>query len=163
MLQPGKKVTPFLWFENQADEAANFYVSLFPNARLLDVSRWGKGAPYAEGSVMSAMFEIDGQQIMAFNGGPFFKLNEACSLFVHCEDQAEVDRYWDALTANGGTPSRCGWLKDRFGLSWQIIPKALNRLLSDPDPARAGRAMKAMMNMGKIDIVELERASNQTA
>lgn len=161
MLQPTRKITPFLWYENRAEEAAAFYVSLFPGARLLDVSRWGEGSPYPKGSVMSAMFEIDGQQLIAFNGGPYFKLNEACSLFVSCEDQAEVDHYWNALTADGGTPSQCGWLKDKFGLTWQIVPNALNRLLSDPDAGRAGRAMQAMMTMVKIDIAAMEKAADQ--
>ncbi len=159
MLQPSGKVTPFLWFESQAEEAANFYVSLFPNSKLLDVSHWADGSPYLAGAVMSATFSIDGCEIIAFNGGPHFKLNESASLFVNCENQAEVDRYWDALVADGGSASQCGWLKDRFGLSWQIIPKALGRLLGDPDPGRAGRAMKAMMGLVKLDVAELERAA----
>jgi predicted 3-demethylubiquinone-9 3-methyltransferase (glyoxalase superfamily) len=153
MLQPTAKVTLFLWFDTQAEEAARFYVGLFPNSRLLDVSRRGGGV------AMSATFEIDGRSVIAFNGGPHFQLNEACSLFVSCEDQTEVDHYWNALLADGGKASRCGWLRDRFGLSWQVVPKALGRLLSDPDAARAGRAMQAMMGMGKLEVAELERAA----
>lgn len=159
MNQPSQKVTPFIWFDNQAEAAANFYVSLFANARLLDVSRWGDGAPYPKGSAMSVNFEIDGCKFIAFNGGPHFKLNESFSMFVSCEDQAEVDRYWNALIADGGAPSQCAWLKDKFGVSWQIVPKALGRLMGDPDAGRAGRAMQAMMKMSKIDIAELERAA----
>lgn len=159
MLTPNKKVTPFLWFDKQAEEAANFYVSIFPRARVLEVARWAEGSPYPAGSAMSATFEIDERQFIAFNGGPHFKFTEACSMFVSCEDQSEVDRYWKALTADGGAPGQCAWLKDRYGLSWQIVPKALGQLLSDPDAGRAGRAMKAMMKMSKIDIAELQRAA----
>jgi predicted 3-demethylubiquinone-9 3-methyltransferase (glyoxalase superfamily) len=159
VIQPGNKVTPFIWFDNQAEAAANFYVSLFGNSRVVDVARWGEGAPFPKGSAMSATFELDGRQFIAFNGGPHFKFSEVFSMFVSCEDQAEVDRYWNALIADGGAPGRCAWLKDKFGLSWQIVPKALGRLLSDPDAARAGRAMQAMMQMTRIDVVELERAA----
>jgi predicted 3-demethylubiquinone-9 3-methyltransferase (glyoxalase superfamily) len=159
MLQTKTKVTPFLWFDNQAEEAAKLYVSIFANSRLLDIARWSDGAPFPKGSVMSATFEIDGRQFIAFNGGPQLKFSEACSMFVSCEDQAEVDRYWAALIADGGAPGQCAWLKDKYGLSWQIVPKALLQLLSDPDAGRAGRAMKAMMTMSKIDIAELERAA----
>jgi predicted 3-demethylubiquinone-9 3-methyltransferase (glyoxalase superfamily) len=159
MMQPKSKVTPFLWFNNQAEEAAKFYVSIFANSRLVDVTHWADGSPQPKGTVMSAMFEIGGRQYIAFNGGPYFKFTEACSMFVNCEDQAEVDRYWNVLTADGGVPGQCAWLKDKYGLSWQIVPKALGQLLGDPDAQRAGRAMKAMMKMGKIDIAELERAA----
>ncbi len=159
MIHPKNKVTPFLWFDTQAETAAKFYASLVPNSRIVDVSHWAKGSPYPEGSVMSVIFELDGREYMALNAGPHFKLDEAFSLFVNCEDQAEVDRYWEALTAAGGAPSQCGWLKDKFGVSWQIVPKALGRLLSDKDSARAGRAMQAMMKMTKIDVAELERAA----
>ena len=159
MIQPKNKVTPFLWFDKDAEAAANFYVSLLANSKIIDVARWSKGAPFPEGSAMSVTVEIAGQQYILFNGGPHFKLNEAASLFVSCEDQAEVDHYWDALTADGGSPSQCAWLKDKFGVSWQIVPKALGRLLSDKDSARAGRAMQAMMKMTKIDVAELERAA----
>lgn len=159
MLQPSHKVTPFIWYESQAEDAAKLYVSLMPNSRIVDVARWGKGSPYPEGAIMSVTFELDGQQFIAFNGGAHFKINEAFSLFVNCEDQAEVDRYWNALIADGGEASQCGWLTDKFGVSWQIIPKALGRLLSDKDAARAGRAMQAMMEMVKIDVAGLERAA----
>lgn len=159
MIQPKNKVTPFLWFDKDAEAAANFYVSMFANSRIIEVARWSKGSPYPEGSAMSVTLEIAGQEYILFNGGAHFKLNEALSLFVSCEDQAEVDHYWDALTADGGSPSQCAWLKDKFGVSWQIVPKALGRLLSDKDSARAARAMQAMMKMGKIDIAQLERAA----
>ena len=159
MMQPKSKVTPFLWFDTQAEAAANFYVSLFANAKIVDVARWGKGSPYLEGSVMSATLELAGQQYILFNGGAHFKLNESFSLFVSCEDQAEVDHFWNALIADGGAPSQCSWLKDKFGVSWQIAPKALVRLLGDKDSAKAGRVMQAMMKMTKIDVAELERAA----
>ncbi len=159
MIQPANKVTPFIWFEDQAEAAANFYVSLFANSRLVEVARWGEGAPFPKGSAMSASFELDGREFIAFNGGPHFKLSEVFSMFVRCEDQAEVDRYWNALIADGGAPSRCGWLKDKFGLSWQIVPQALGRLLGDADSAKAARAMQAMMRMTRIDVAELERAA----
>ena len=152
-------VTPFIWFDDQAEAAVRFYVSLFRNSRIVDVARWGPGAPFPQGSVMSATFELDGRPYIAFNGGPHFRLTEAFSMFVSCEDQAEVDRYWNALIADGGSPGQCAWLKDRFGLSWQVVPKALARLLGDPDAARAGRAMQAMRQMTKIDVAELERAA----
>lgn len=159
MKQPASKVTPFLWFDSQAEEAARLYVSLFDNARIVDIARWSAGAPYPAGSVMSVTFELDGREYIAFNGGPHFRLDEAVSMFVRCGDQAEVDRYWAALTADGGVPSQCGWLKDRFGLSWQIVPEALGRLLSEPDGGRAGRVMQAMMGMVKIDVAALEQAA----
>ena len=159
MLNPSGKVTPFLWFDSQAEEAAKFYVSLVPNSRIVDVNYWAKGSPFPEGSVMSAIFELDGRQYIALNAGPHYKLSPAFSLFVSCEDQAEVDRYWDALVADGGAASQCAWLTDKFGVSWQIVPKALGRLLSDTDSAKAGRAMQAMMQMTKIDVAALERAA----
>ncbi|HEY8023368.1 MAG TPA: VOC family protein [Burkholderiaceae bacterium] len=159
MIQPSNKVTPFIWFDNQAEAAAELYVSLIPNSRIIEVARWAKGAPFPEGTAMSATFELDGRQFIAFNGGPHHKQSESFSMFVSCEDQAEVDRYWNALIADGGKPGQCAWLKDKFGLSWQIVPKALGRLLGDPDPARAGRAMKAMMGMTKIVVADLEQAA----
>jgi predicted 3-demethylubiquinone-9 3-methyltransferase (glyoxalase superfamily) len=145
-------ITPFLWFDSQAEEAMDFYASIFERSRVLSVSR-------AQGKVMSVQFELEGQPIMALNGGPPFKFNESFSLLVGCETQQEIDEYWTRLTAGGGTPGQCGWLKDKFGLSWQIIPNALGRLLGDPDPARAGRVMHAMMQMGKMDIARLEDAA----
>jgi predicted 3-demethylubiquinone-9 3-methyltransferase (glyoxalase superfamily) len=153
------KITPFLWFDNQAEEAMNFYVSIFKNSKVGNVSRYGEGAPIPAGTVMSATFELDGQPIMALNGGPQFKLNEAFSLYVECEDQAEVDHFWDKL-CEGGEPGPCGWLKDKFGLSWQVIPKQLGQLLGDPNPDRSRRAMEAMFKMGKLDIAALEKAAN---
>ena len=159
MIQPRNKVTPFLWFDKNAEEAATLYVSLFADSKIGDVARWAKGSPYPEGAVMSVTIELAQQEYILFNGGSHFKLDEAFSLFVSCDDQAEVDRYWDALIANGGSPSQCGWLKDKFGVSWQIAPKALLRLIGDPDAEKASRAMQAMMQMTKINVAELERAA----
>lgn len=139
-------ITPFLWFDNQAAEAAHFYTSIFPDSRILDESP------------MSVAFEVAGQRVMGLNGGPQFKLDEAFSLFVSCDSQTEVDRYWDALLEGGGEPSQCGWLKDRFGLSWQVIPSLLGQLLSDSDQERAGRVMQAMLGMQKIDCAGLQAA-----
>ena len=153
------KITPFLWFDNQAEEAMNFYMSLFKNSTIGNVSRYGEGAPVPTGTVMSATFTLDGQTIMALNGGPQFKFNEAISFYVDCEDQAEVDELWNKL-CEGGTPGPCGWLKDKFGLSWQIIPKALGQLMGDPDPAKSQRVMQAMLKMSKIDVAALEQAYN---
>jgi predicted 3-demethylubiquinone-9 3-methyltransferase (glyoxalase superfamily) len=153
-------ITPFLWFDAQAEEAANLYVSLFGDGRIRDVRRWGPGSPYPEGSAMSVEFEINGRIYQAFNGGPGQHFTEAISLFVTVDTQDEVDRLWDALTANGGEPSRCGWLKDPYGLSWQIVPSALGELLADPDPARSSRAMQAMLGMSKLDIAALRAAAD---
>jgi predicted 3-demethylubiquinone-9 3-methyltransferase (glyoxalase superfamily) len=154
-----QKITPFLWFDNQAEEAMNFYVSIFKNSKVGNVSRYGDAGPGPKGGVMVASFELDGMQFTALNGGPHFKFSEAISLYVNCETQDEVDYFWGKLTAGGGTPSQCGWLKDKFGLSWQIIPSALPRLLGDPDRDKANRAMQAMMQMQKIDIGKLEAAA----
>ncbi|MBX6356808.1 MAG: VOC family protein [Micromonosporaceae bacterium] len=144
-------ITPFLWFDNQAEEAANQYVALFPNSRITDVSRYGADGPGPEGTVMTVSFELDGRPFVAFNGGPHHKFTEAISLLVTREDQAEVDRLWAALS-DGGEPGPCGWLKDRYGLSWQIVPTVLFQLLGDPDREKAGRATKAMLGMSKIEI-----------
>lgn len=152
------KITPFLWFDTQAEEAANFYVSVFKNSKVLNVTRYPEGQPQA-GRAMVASFEIDGQVVTALNAGPHFKFNEAFSFVIDCADQAEVDYFWDTLTADGGQPSQCGWLKDRFGLSWQVTPRRLIELISDPDKAKAGRVMAAMMQMSKIDIARLEEAA----
>ena len=161
-----QKVTPFLWFDDEAEEAAEFYVSVF-NARpdgeravskVLGVARYGDAGPGTPGSAMTVSFELEGLEFTALNGGPEFAFTEATSFHVSCESQDEVDYFWKALT-DGGEESQCGWLKDRFGLSWQIVPTALNRLLSDPDPGRAERAMKAMLEMQRIDIATLERAA----
>ena len=159
MIQPRNKVTPFLWFDNNAELAATFYVSLFADSKMGNVARWAKGSPYPEGAVMSVTIELAQQEYILFNGGSHFKLDEAFSFFVSCDDQAEVDRYWDALIADGGSPSQCGWLKDKFGVSWQIAPKVLLRLIGDPDAEKASRAMQAMMQMTKINVAELERAA----
>lgn len=150
-----KKITPFLWFDTQAEEAMNFYVSVFKNSKVLGVT------PGPEGKAMSVSFELEGQEFVGFNAGPQFKFNEAISFFVDCETQQEVDELWSKLTANGGEESMCGWLKDKYGLSWQIIPKGLGQMLNDPDPARAQRVMQAMLQMNKIDLAGLERAYHQ--
>ena len=154
-----QKITTFLWFDDNAEEAMNFYVSVFKNSKLLNVSRLPEGAPGAAGKVTMGKFQLEGQEFMALNGGPHFKFTEAISLFVSCETQAEVDELWTKLTADGGSESQCGWLKDKFGLSWQIIPTALPRLLGDKDPARAQRAMQAMLTMKKIDVAKMEEAA----
>ena len=153
------RISPFLWFDHRAEEAANLYVSLFPNSRIIGTTRYGEAGPGEPGSVMTVSFELDGLAVTALNGGPYFKLTEAFSMSVDCADQAEVDRYWDGLIEGGGQPSQCGWLKDRFGLSWQIVPSALPRLLADPDKAKAQRVMQAMLQMIKLDVAALEAAA----
>lgn len=150
-----QKITPFLWFNDNAEEAATFYVSVFPNSKLTDVARMGEGGP-----ALTVVFTLDGEDFVGLNGGPVHAFTEAVSFVIDCETQAEVDRYWETLTADGGQPGDCGWLKDRFGLSWQVVPRRLPELLTDPDPARAQRAMQAMMQMHKIDIAALEAAAN---
>ena len=154
-----QKITPFLWFDDQAEEAARFYVSLFEDSEITDVARYPEGAPGEPGAVMTVNFRIAGQEFTALNGGPQFPFTEAVSLYVHCADQDEVDRFWSQLT-DGGEESQCGWLKDRYGLSWQIVPDRMGELLGDPDPARAQAAMQAMLQMSKIDIKVLEDAVN---
>lgn len=153
------KLTPCLWFDTAAEEAARFYTSVFKNSRILDVSHYGEGAPRPADLVLGVRFELDGQEFFALNGGPEFTFDEAVSFQIDCADQAEVDYYWDALLDGGGQESQCGWLKDRYGLSWQVIPRRLSELLADPDPARRERAMAAMMTMVKIDVSALERAA----
>jgi predicted 3-demethylubiquinone-9 3-methyltransferase (glyoxalase superfamily) len=153
------KLTPCLWFDTDGEEAAKFYTSVFPNSRIVDILRHGSGGPGPEGTVLTVEFELDGQTFVALNGGPEFTFNEAISFQVDCADQDEVDRYWSTLTADGGEEGPCGWLKDRFGVSWQIIPSALPRLLRDPDAEKAQRVMDAMLQMKKIDVAELERAA----
>lgn len=155
-----QKITPFLWFDQNADEAIQFYLSIFKDSKVIQESRYPEGAPGLAGTLMSATFQLEGQRFMALNGGPTFKFNEAISLFVDCQTQAEVDDLWSKLTADGGEESQCGWLKDKFGVSWQIVPRALGEYLGDPDPTRASRAMQAMLQMKKIDIAALERAAN---
>ena len=152
-----QKITPFLWFDQQAEEAANYYVSIFKNSKVVSISRYGEGAPRPAGTAQIVMFQIDGQEYMALNGGPEFKFTEAISLFVNCESQEEVDLYWEKLAA-GGEKGQCGWLKDRFGLSWQIVPSALGELMGDPDPEKSRRVMEAMLRMSKIDIDSLKKA-----
>ena len=147
-----KKITPFLWFDNQAEEAMNFYVSVFKNSKVLGVT------PGPNGIAQSVTFELEGQEFIGLNAGPQFKFNEAISFFVDCKTQEEVDELWEKLTANGGEESMCGWLKDKYGLSWQIIPSALGQMLSDPDPVKAQQVMQAMLQMRKIDISGLKQA-----
>ncbi len=155
-----QKITPFLWFDREAEEAASFYVSLFENSRINSVVRYGKAGPGPEGSAMTVSFELAGQQFTALNGGPHFRFNEAVSFVVNCLDQKEVDYFWDKLS-EGGKESQCGWLKDRYGVSWQIVPIALSSLLKGDDPAASGRVMKALLQMKKLDISALENARNQ--
>ncbi|MGH6872406.1 MAG: VOC family protein [Rhizomicrobium sp.] len=153
-----KTISPCLWFDNQAEEAARFYVSLFPDSRIKQVTRYSGAGPGKEGDVMVVVFEINGQEHVALNGGPLFHFNESISLQVHCDDQAETDRLWDALTKDGGTESRCGWLKDKYGLSWQVTPVQVLEMIGDPDPVKAARAMKAMMPMRKLDVATMKKA-----
>jgi predicted 3-demethylubiquinone-9 3-methyltransferase (glyoxalase superfamily) len=153
-----QKITPFLWFDTQAEEAARFYVSIFNNSKIGQIARYGDAGPGPKGQVMTIAFELDGVKFTALNGGPIYKFTEAISLQVDCADQAEIDRLWARLTADGGEPGPCGWLKDRFGLSWQIVPANMGALVGGDDPAKSQRAMQAMMQMGKLDIAALERA-----
>jgi predicted 3-demethylubiquinone-9 3-methyltransferase (glyoxalase superfamily) len=153
-----QKITPFLWFDGQAEEAMNFYVSVIPNSKVLGVVRAGDGGPGPKGSVLTANFVLHGIEFVALNGGPQFKFNEAVSFVINCETQDEVDEYWKKLTEGGGSESRCGWLKDKYGLSWQIVPVQLMQLMGDKDPAKAGRVMKAMLQMKKFDIRTLQQA-----
>ena len=152
------ELTPCLWFDTEGEDAANLYTSVFPNSKILDVARYGTAGPRPEGTVMTVTFELDGQKFLALNGGPNFTFNEAVSFQISCRDQDEVDHYWEKL-GEGGEPGPCGWLKDRFGLSWQVVPNRLPELLSDPDREKAQRVMAAMLEMGKIEIDELERAA----
>jgi predicted 3-demethylubiquinone-9 3-methyltransferase (glyoxalase superfamily) len=152
-----QKIITYLWFDNQAEEAANFYVSLFEDAKITEINRYGEGAPGEPGTVMIVTFTLAGQEFIALNGGPQYSFTEATSLYVNCDNQDEVDRLWNALT-DGGEEQPCGWLKDRYGLSWQIIPTALPEMLNDPDPVKARRAMEAMFTMRKIDIAALKAA-----
>ncbi len=155
-----QKISPFLWSDGQAEEAVTFYVSLFKNSKINMIARYGDGVPHMKGKVLTAAFVLDGVEFMAIDGGPNYKINEAISFFVHCEDQAEVDFLWEKL-AEGGKPIQCGWITDRFGITWQIIPKSLGTLMSDPDPKKSGRVMQAMLKMVKIDEALLYQAYNQ--
>ena len=154
-----QKISPFLWFNNQAEEAMNFYVSIFKNSKILNVSRYGDAGPGPKGTVMVANFELAGQRFMALNGGPVFSFTPAISLYVDCETQAEIDEYWDKLSA-GGSAQQCGWLTDKFGVSWQVVPSVLGKLMSDPDPEKSKRVVQAMMKMVKLDIAALQRAAD---
>jgi len=155
-----QKITPFLWFDHQAEEAMKFYTSIFKNSRIGSISRYGEEGPGTAGTVMTATFELDGQEFMALNGGPEFKFTEAISFFVHCETQAEVDELWEKLS-DGGEEQPCGWLKDKYGVSWQIVPNILGELLNGPDAESSARVMKAMLQMKKIDIPTLKKAADQ--
>lgn len=155
-----KKITPYLWFDHQAEEAANFFVSIFDNSKILNISRYGEAGPGPAGSVLTVSFELDGQQFTALNGGPAFQFTEAISFFVDCKSQEEVDELWEKLT-EGGEEQPCGWLKDKYGLSWQIVPTVLIEMLNDPDPEKSKRVTEAMLQMKKIDIAALEHAYQQ--
>jgi predicted 3-demethylubiquinone-9 3-methyltransferase (glyoxalase superfamily) len=154
------EITPNLWFDTQAEEAAAFYVSVFPNSRVTAVTHYTEAGPRPAGTVMTVEFELDGRRFVGINGGPEFTFDEAVSFQIDCDDQAEIDRYWAALLAGGGQEGPCGWLKDRFGLSWQVVPKGMHAFFADPDTARVNRAMEAMLGMRKIDIAALERAAD---
>jgi predicted 3-demethylubiquinone-9 3-methyltransferase (glyoxalase superfamily) len=154
-----QKITPFLWFDGNAEEAANFYISIFKNSKMGKISRYGDAGPGPKGTAMSVTFQLEGQEFYALNGGPQFKFTPAISLFVNCETQQEVDELWEKLSA-GGRTDRCGWLQDKYGLSWQIIPTVLGQLLGDKDPQRAKRAMQAMLQMTKLDIKKLQQAAD---
>jgi predicted 3-demethylubiquinone-9 3-methyltransferase (glyoxalase superfamily) len=155
------RITPCLWFDTEGKEAATFYTSIFKNSRILDVARYGSAGPRPAETVMTVSFELDGQPFVALNGGPQFTFDEAISFQVSCESQAEVDEFWTKLS-EGGEEGPCGWLKDRYGVSWQIVPTALHELIGDPDPAKSQRAMEAMLGMKKLDVAELQRAAAQT-
>ena len=154
-----QKITPFLWFDNQAEEAMNFYTAIFKNSKVGKISRYGEAFPDKNGQVMTATFELFGQEFMVLNGGPLFRFNESVSFFVHCEDQQEVDYYWEKLTSGGGQESRCGWLKDKYGLSWQIAPAVMGELLGGNDKKRIERVTQAFLKMKKFDIAALKQAA----
>ncbi len=155
-----QKITPCLWFDDNAEEAMNFYVSVFKNSEVLNINRYGDAGPGVAGTVMTTTFRLDGQEFMALNGGPHFKFTEAISFFIDCESQEEVDELWEKLS-EGGETSQCGWLKDKFGLSWQVVPSVLGEMLQGPDRERANRVMQAMLQMTKIDIAKLKQAYEQ--
>jgi len=154
-----QKITPNLWFDMNAEEAANFYVDLFDDGRILNVARYPEGSPGPAGEVMTVEWELNGQKFVGINGGPQFQFSEAVSFMISCKDQEEVDYYWDRLTADGGREGQCGWLTDRFGLAWQVVPEGMDEVFNDPDPAKAERSMAAMMKMKKLDIAELRAAA----
>jgi predicted 3-demethylubiquinone-9 3-methyltransferase (glyoxalase superfamily) len=154
------KITPWLWFDGEAEAAAEYYTSIFPDAKMGETRYYPEGGPMPGGSVMTVDFEVAGQPFVALNGGPEFTFNEAVSFYVDCKSQEEVNELWERLTADGGVPGQCGWLKDKFGLSWQIVPHALVDIMNDPDPERVNRAMGALMRMGRIEVAELQAAAN---
>lgn len=154
-----QKITPFLWFDKNAEDAARFYTSIFKNSKILQISRYGDAGPGPKGSVMVVNFQLAGQEFTALNGGPLFKFSEAFSFVVSCDNQAEIDEYWRKLTAGGGQESMCGWLKDRFGFSWQIVPRQMGTLMGQKDPQKANRVMHALLQMKKLDIARLEQAA----
>ena len=154
-----ERITPNLWFDTEAEEAAKFYTEVFDNSRIINVTHYTEAGPREAGMVMTVDFELDGQRFTGINGGPEFKFDEAVSFLINCKDQDEVDYYWEQLT-DGGAESMCGWLKDRFGLSWQVVPEGMEELFADPDPARAKRAMEAMLQMRKIDLAALQAAAD---
>jgi predicted 3-demethylubiquinone-9 3-methyltransferase (glyoxalase superfamily) len=153
-----QKIVTNLWFDAQAEEAANFYCSLFPDSKVLNITRYGSAGPGPEGQVMVVDFQLAGQRFTGINGGPEFTFSEAISLLINCDSQEEVDRYWDALLADGGEPSQCGWLKDKYGLSWQVVPREMDEMIASTDAAAAQRTMAAMLKMVKLDLAELKRA-----
>jgi predicted 3-demethylubiquinone-9 3-methyltransferase (glyoxalase superfamily) len=153
-----QKITPFLWFDGKAEEAMKLYTSVFKNSKIINLAYWGEGSPFPKDQVMTGVFEIEGQTFYAFDAGPQFKFTEAISFMVSCESQEEIDHFWNKLTADGGQESQCGWLKDKFGISWQITPPVLMKRLRDKDPVKAGRVMQAMMKMKKIIIADIEKA-----
>ena len=155
-----QKITPFLWFDDKAEEAMNFYISIFRNSKIVSVTRYGEAGPGPKGRVMTATFQLDGQEFIALNGGSQFKFTEAISFVVNCETQEEVDEFWEKLS-EGGEKLRCGWLKDRYGVSWQVVPSALGEMLQDKDPEKSKRVIKAMLQMDKIDIKTLKQAYQQ--
>ncbi|MCE1253952.1 MAG: VOC family protein [Anaerolineae bacterium] len=155
-----QKITACLWFDMQAEEAVNLYTSIFKNSKILEVSRYGEAGPLPAGTVLTITFQLNGQDFMALNGGPEFKFNEAISFYVHCQDQQEVDYYWEKL-GQGGEPGPCGWLKDKFGVSWQIVPEILGQLMQDPDGEKVKRVTQAMLKMGKLDVAGLKQAYEQ--
>ena len=155
-----QKITPFLWFDGNAEEAVNFYLSIFKNSKIISVARYGEAGPGPTGSVMTASFQLDGQEFVALNGGPYFKFTEAISFWVSCETQGEIDEMWEKLGA-GGEKGRCGWLKDKYGLSWQTVPPVLGEMLQDKDPEKSARVMQAMLQMDKLDIARLRQAYQQ--
>ena len=150
--------TPCLWFDTHALDAANFYVSVFKNSKLGTITYYGEGAPLPKGTVLTVAFELDGQEFVGLNGGPIFKFTEAVSFMINCDTQEEIDHYWDKLTADGGQPVQCGWLKDKYGLSWQVVPRSIAKMMSDKDPTKVGRVMGEVMKMVKLDLKKLEAA-----